>query len=90
MEKQEILRIVKDCIRDVYAENGYDPNELDELFLQEDLEDTDLYFHIGFDSMDMAELIIKIYDATNINIPDSELVKINTIGDVINTLETLQ
>lgn len=42
---------------------------------------------LGFDSLDLIELVIKIEDKYNINIPDEHIRKMKTVKDVIEYIK---
>ena len=90
MEKsrKEILDAVKKCICEIYEEQGEDVKQLDNLFTSDDslVEETDLYWEIGFSSLEMQDFVCKINESLQVNIPDESLVYINTIGDMVNYL----
>ena len=43
--------------------------------------------HLGADSLDQVELIMEFEKAFDLQIPDSEAEKIQTVGDAINYIE---
>ena len=44
---------------------------------------------LGADSLDVVELLMQLEDNTGKTIPDDKVASINTVGDLIKTLETL-
>ncbi|KAA3596512.1 MAG: acyl carrier protein [Candidatus Scalindua sp. AMX11] len=42
---------------------------------------------LGADSLDTVELVMEFEDAFNINIPDEEAEKIQTVGDAVKYIE---
>lgn len=59
---------------------SFEPHEINE---------TDHFINdLGFDSMDMVELIMAIEDAFHIKMADADVEKIATVGDAINYLQT--
>ncbi|MBQ2083424.1 MAG: acyl carrier protein [Lachnospiraceae bacterium] len=49
--------------------------------------DTDLKTDLGADSLDLYHLVMALEDEYSIEIEDSDLEKIHTIGDVVNYLK---
>ncbi len=86
--RKEILDAVKKCICEVYEEQGADVKQLEDLFASDDslVEETDLYWEIGFCSLEMQDFVCKVNESLQVNIPDESLVYINTIGDMVNYL----
>ncbi|TDM04000.1 acyl carrier protein [Macrococcus carouselicus] len=44
---------------------------------------------LGADSLDIAELVMELEDEFGMEIPDEEAEKINTVGDAVNFIESL-
>lgn len=44
---------------------------------------------LGADSLDVVELLMALEDETGKTIPDDEVTKIKTVGDLVKVLETL-
>lgn len=44
---------------------------------------------LGADSLDVVELLMQLEDETGKNIPDEEVVKIKTVGDLVSALEKI-
>ncbi len=42
---------------------------------------------LGADSLDIVELVMEFEDAFDINIPDEDAEKIQTVGDVVNYIK---
>ena len=45
---------------------------------------------LGADSVDILQLLMRLEDDYGIVIPDQELAKFETVGDVVNFLDTLK
>ena len=45
---------------------------------------------LGADSLDIAELVIELEDEFDMEIPDEEAEKINTVGDAVKYIESLE
>ena len=45
---------------------------------------------LGADSVDILQLLMRLEDDYGITIPDQELAKFETVGDVVNFLDTLE
>ena len=45
---------------------------------------------LGADSVDILQLLMRLEDDYGITIPDQELAKFETVGDVVNFLDSLQ
>lgn len=45
---------------------------------------------LGADSLDVVELIMAFEDEFGISLPDEEIAKMKTIGDVVNFIKTLK
>ncbi|UTH14637.1 acyl carrier protein [Macrococcus equipercicus] len=44
---------------------------------------------LGADSLDIAELVMELEDEFGMEIPDEEAEKINTVGDAVSYIESL-
>ncbi|GGH99420.1 MULTISPECIES: acyl carrier protein [Mammaliicoccus] len=44
---------------------------------------------LGADSLDIAELVMELEDEFDMEIPDEEAEKINTVGDAVKYIESL-
>lgn len=45
---------------------------------------------LGADSVDILQLLMRLEDDYGITIPDQELIKFETVGDVVNFLDGLK
>ena len=45
---------------------------------------------LGADSVDILQLLMRLEDDYGITIPDQELAKFETVGDVVNFLDSLK
>ncbi|WP_414043352.1 acyl carrier protein [Macrococcus animalis] len=45
---------------------------------------------LGADSLDIAELVMELEDQFGMEIPDEEAEKINTVGDAVKYIESLE
>lgn len=45
---------------------------------------------LGADSLDVVELIMSFEDEFGIVLPDEEIAKIKTVGDIVNFIKTLK
>ncbi|CRX37200.1 / acpA / Acyl carrier protein /:72637 Forward [Candidatus Hepatoplasma crinochetorum] len=52
-----------------------------------DISKDDTFRDLGIDSIDLLDFVMKVENHFNIKIEDSELLKINSISDVISILE---
>ena len=52
--------------------------------------DTNIAKDLGADSLDVVELLMAIDDEFGIEIPDEEIEKLRTVGDVVNYIEQNQ
>jgi acyl carrier protein len=50
----------------------------------EEIVDTSSFADLGFDSLDTVELVMKLEEELDIEIPDSEAEKLKTVKDVID------
>ena len=79
MKREEIANQVKEALIDVLGlDEDAKINESDRII--EDLE---------ADSLDYAELVIKLEKTYNVKISDEQLVGKSTVGDIINFIETI-
>ena len=46
--------------------------------------ETDIFEDLGADSLDAVELKMALEDACGVSIPDEELAKLKTVGDIYN------
>ncbi|MDE7162448.1 MAG: acyl carrier protein [Clostridia bacterium] len=44
---------------------------------------------LGADSLDVVELLMQLEDETGKTIPDDEVTKIKTVGEIVNAIEKL-
>lgn len=42
---------------------------------------------LGFDEIDMADLVMDVEDTFNMELPDEDLEKIKTVGDLVKFIE---
>jgi acyl carrier protein len=49
--------------------------------------DAHLVDDLGADSLDLVELSMAMEEAFNINLPDEEVEKIRTVGDIVSVIE---
>ena len=79
MKREEIVTKVKEALIDVLGLDGDAKiNESDRII--EDLE---------ADSLDYAELVIKLEKTYNVKISDEQLAGKSTVGDIIDFIETI-
>jgi len=45
---------------------------------------------LGADSLDVVELIMSFEDEFGVSLPDEEIAKMKTIGDIVNFIKTLK
>ena len=57
--------------------------EEDEIILESSFIDD-----LGFDELDMIELLFEVEEEFDIEIPDSEAVKINTVGEMVSYIQS--
>lgn len=48
---------------------------------------SDFSIDFGFDEIDMADLVMDVEDTFNIELPDEDLEKIKTVGDLVKFIE---
>jgi len=72
-----MINILKDIINNVRENNGMSP-------LENISENMDLRADFGFDSLDLAELTVKIEKETGIDIFADSLV--NTVGEILEKI----
>lgn len=65
---------------------------IDEFQVEEDkiTLDAELSSDLGINSIELAELVLQCEDNFGIAIPDEEIHKFVTVGDVVNFLETIE
>ena len=65
---------------------------VDKLGIDEDQVTKDATFKddLGADSLDIAELVMELEDEFDMEIPDEEAEKINTVGDAVKYIESLE
>lgn len=51
--------------------------------------DSDIVKDLGADSLDVVELLMTLEDNTGKTIPEEQVSKIKTVGDLLKVLETL-
>lgn len=55
------------------------------------IKDTDrLVEDLGADSLDIVELIMSFEDEFNVSLPDEDVAKLKTIGDIVTYIENLK
>jgi acyl carrier protein len=74
-KRDEILEAVKDHL----SQRGIEVNEVGE--------NTDLVKDLGLDSLDTVELTLGLEERFNIEIPDTELEGVGTVGDAVTLIE---
>ena len=52
--------------------------------------DTNIARDLGADSLDVVELLMSIEDEFGVEIPDEEIEKLRTVGDVVNYIQENQ
>ena len=80
MERKEIERKVKSIIFDQVASAIHGNPE--EINMEASLES-----HYGADSLDILEMALDLEEEFRVNIPDSDLEKMDTGNDIVNYLE---
>ena len=50
--------------------------------------DTSIIEELGADSLDVVELVMALEEKFGVEIPDEDAEKINTVGDIVNYVET--
>ncbi|MBP5312343.1 MAG: acyl carrier protein [Clostridia bacterium] len=50
--------------------------------------DTSIIEDLGADSLDVVELVMALEEKFGVEIPDEDAEKINTVGDIVNYVET--
>ena len=76
MERHEILRTIQDHL----DSRGIDRDQV--------TESADLAQDLGLDSLDTVELTVGLEEKLSIEIPDSDLEGVRTVGDAINLIES--
>ena len=51
--------------------------------------DTNIVDDLGADSLDVVELLMQLEDATGKTVPDEEVTKIKTVGELVEVIEKL-
>ncbi len=51
--------------------------------------DSKIVDDLGADSLDVVELLMQLEDATGKTVPDEEVAKIKTVGELVEALEKL-
>lgn len=51
--------------------------------------DSKIVDDLGADSLDVVELLMQLEDATGKTVPDEEVTKIKTVGELVEVLEKL-
>jgi acyl carrier protein len=74
-KRAEIL----DAIKDHLAQRGIEASEVSE--------QSDLANDLGLDSLDTVELTLGLEERFNIEIPDTELEGVATVGDAVTLIE---
>ena len=52
--------------------------------------DLDLVADLGFDSAKALELLVELEDALGIEVSDEQAARLNTVGDILVVVETLE
>jgi len=52
--------------------------------------DSKLVEDLGADSLDVVELIMAFEDEFGVSLPDEEIAKLKTVGDIVNFINTLK
>ena len=73
-ERAEILAVLAECMKK--ATNGDLPEEV--------TEDKSLADHLGFDSLTMVEIAVLAEEKLGVKVPDDELAKLVTVGDMVS------
>lgn len=77
-----IVNFLKNEITRLFTESGremlFPPDELDEA--------SDLLYDIGMDSLDIVELLAAIEDRYGYYLPDDQLIKMKTLGDLAENI----
>lgn len=55
----------------------------------EKIKENSTFDELGADSLDRVEIVMKLEEQFNIEISDTEIEKVKTVGDVINYIEQL-
>ena len=68
--------------------------EITKEYLAEDFEglneNTNLHTELGLSSLELVSMIGDVEDAFDIELPDSEITKLVTIGDIVSFIESQQ
>lgn len=52
--------------------------------------ESDVVKDLGADSLDVVELLISIEDDCGVSIPEDDVVKVKTVGDIVTMIEKLK
>ena len=74
-KREEILEVIKQHL----AERGIEAEQISE--------GSHLAKDLGLDSLDTVEMTLGLEERFNIEIPDSELENVGTVGDAVNLIE---
>ena len=86
MKKDELKKVVIDCINETLTDEFNQPMQ------DEEIKDTDsLRNDLAFDSLDIVDFTIKVEKRLNISIPDEKMQDIDngTVASVVDYLETI-
>ena len=86
MKKEELRKVVIDCINETLTDEFNQPMQ------DEEIKDTDsLRNDLAFDSLDIVDFTIKVEKRLNISIPDEKMQDIDngTVASVVDYLETI-
>ena len=86
MKKEELRKVVIDCINETLTDEFNQPMQ------DEEIKDTDsLRNDLAFDSLDIVDFTIRVEKRLNISIPDEKMQDIDngTVASVVDYLETI-
>lgn len=86
MKKDELKKVVIDCINETLTDEFNQPMQ------DEEIKDTDsLRNDLAFDSLDIVDFTIRVEKRLNISIPDEKMQDIDngTVASVVDYLETI-